>query len=155
LVVAVARPGAADTALTLGTQTPTGAWVDSGFCEVSATNAPGVYRLDLPATYVTRGATQVIVAVTGTGLAQHVVLYQLRDTLQLTGTAVTGTLTASAFTATGLGLSAGQANRRLVQFIDGPAAGERALVVAYDGSIVQVAPPLTAAPVNGNRFALL
>lgn len=35
-------------AVTLAAQTPTGAWTSGGFCEVDATNAPGLYRVDVP-----------------------------------------------------------------------------------------------------------
>ena len=42
------RPLAAATAITLATQTVTGAHSDGGFVEVDATNAKGLYRLDLP-----------------------------------------------------------------------------------------------------------
>jgi hypothetical protein len=38
----------ASTAITLATQTATGAWSSGGFVEVDATNMKGVYRLDIP-----------------------------------------------------------------------------------------------------------
>jgi hypothetical protein len=38
----------ASTAITLATQTATGAWSSGGFVEIDATNMKGVYRLDLP-----------------------------------------------------------------------------------------------------------
>ena len=36
------------TAITLASQTATGAWTSGGFCAVDGTNMPGVYRLDIP-----------------------------------------------------------------------------------------------------------
>ena len=42
------RPRAAAAAITLATLTVTGAHADGGFVEVDATNAKGLYRLDLP-----------------------------------------------------------------------------------------------------------
>lgn len=42
------RPGAARAAISLVTQTTTGAWSSGGFVEIDATNAPGRYRLDIP-----------------------------------------------------------------------------------------------------------
>ncbi len=41
-------PAAAPVAITLITQTATGAWASGGFVEISSTNLPGWYRLDLP-----------------------------------------------------------------------------------------------------------
>ncbi len=41
-------PKAAAVAITLATQTVTGAWSSGGFKEIDATNAPGWYRLDIP-----------------------------------------------------------------------------------------------------------
>lgn len=59
----------ASTAITLATQTATGAWTSGGFAEIDATNMPGVYRLDLPnavidsagyATVYLQGATNLL-----------------------------------------------------------------------------------------------
>ena len=59
----------AATAITLATQTATGAWTSGGFAEIDATNMPGVYRLDVPnavidsagyATVYLRGATNLL-----------------------------------------------------------------------------------------------
>lgn len=41
-------PGAAPVAITLATQTATGAWSSGGFVEISSANMPGWYRLDIP-----------------------------------------------------------------------------------------------------------
>lgn len=41
-------PRAAAVAITLATQTVTGAWSSGGFVEISATNMPGWYRFDIP-----------------------------------------------------------------------------------------------------------
>lgn len=43
-----AKPGAAAAAITLVTQTPTGAYSSGGFVEIDATNMPGWYRFDIP-----------------------------------------------------------------------------------------------------------
>ena len=59
----------ASTAITLATQTATGAWASGGFAEIDATNMPGVYRLDVPnavidsagyATVYLQGATNLL-----------------------------------------------------------------------------------------------
>jgi len=70
-LVASYRKGAAGSrvAITLATQTVTGAYSSGGFAEIDATNMPGVYRLDLPnaavdtAGFVTvflKGATNMV-----------------------------------------------------------------------------------------------
>lgn len=65
------RARAAATAITLATQTVTGAHSDGGFIEVSSTNAPGLYRLDLPDAAVASGVDEVIVTLKGaSGMVQ-------------------------------------------------------------------------------------
>lgn len=65
LVCYYARPGAAAAAITLATQTVTGAHSDGGFVEVNATNMPGIYRLDLPDAVVAAGARSAVVTLKG------------------------------------------------------------------------------------------
>lgn len=60
-----ARPGATPAAITLATQTVTGAHSDGGFVEVDATNMPGVYRLDLPDAVVASGVRAAVVMLKG------------------------------------------------------------------------------------------
>lgn len=48
LVASYVRPLGSRTAITLATQTVTGAYSSGGFVEVDSTNMPGVYRLDIP-----------------------------------------------------------------------------------------------------------
>jgi hypothetical protein len=66
-VFAYVRGLAAAVAITLVAQTPTGAWTSGGFCQVDATNAPGLYRLDIPNAAVVTGASEVIVMWSGGG----------------------------------------------------------------------------------------
>jgi len=47
--------GAAAAAITLATQTVTGAWSSGGFVEIDATNMPGWYRLDVPNAAIASG----------------------------------------------------------------------------------------------------
>ena len=47
-------------AITMVTQTVTGAHTDGGFVEVDATNCKGLYRLDLPDAAVASGAFTII-----------------------------------------------------------------------------------------------
>lgn len=59
------RPLGSATAITLATQTVTGAHSDGGFVEVSSTNMPGIYRLDLPDAVVAANVNSVVVQLKG------------------------------------------------------------------------------------------
>jgi len=59
------RPLAAAAALSLATQTVTGAHSDGGFVEVDATNMPGIYRLDLSDAICATGVNSVVVMLKG------------------------------------------------------------------------------------------
>jgi len=59
------RGKAAPVAITLVTQTVTGAYASGGFVEVSSTNQPGIYRLDLPNAALVDGVDDVTVTVRG------------------------------------------------------------------------------------------
>ena len=65
LVVRYTRPGSTPVAVTLVTQTVTGAYVSGGFCEVDATNCPGLYRFDIPNAALAVGVDQVMVSFHG------------------------------------------------------------------------------------------
>ena len=80
LVASQVRPLAARVAITLATQTVTGAHSDGGFVEVDATNMPGVYRLDLPDAVCAAGVDSVVVILKGaTNMAPVVLEIQLTD----------------------------------------------------------------------------
>lgn len=59
-VASYTLPLAARAAITLATQTVTGAHSDGGFVEVDATNCKGLYRLDLPDAAIASGAFSII-----------------------------------------------------------------------------------------------
>lgn len=66
------RQGAARTAITLATQTVTGAFSSGGFVEIDATNQPGLYRLDIPDAALATGVDFVtITLVTTSGYVFH------------------------------------------------------------------------------------
>lgn len=65
LVASYVRPLGSRTAITLATQTVTGAWSSGGFVEVDATNMPGVYRLDVPDAVFASGVNSAIVMLKG------------------------------------------------------------------------------------------
>jgi hypothetical protein len=74
------RTGAAAVAISLVSQTPTGAYSSGGFAEVDAANMPGVYRFDVPNTTFATGSDKAIVMLKGaTNMAPVVLEYQLTD----------------------------------------------------------------------------
>lgn len=72
------RRGGASTAITLVTQTVTGAWTSGGFVEVDSTNQPGLYRLDVPNACLAASADQVVITLRGaSGMVDRPVLIEL------------------------------------------------------------------------------
>lgn len=65
LVAYYVRPLGSATAITLATQTVTGAWSSGGFVEVDATNMPGVYRLDVPDAVIATGVRSAVIMLKG------------------------------------------------------------------------------------------
>lgn len=65
LVASYKRTAAARVAITLATQTVTGAFSSGGFVEVDATNMPGLYRLDVPDAAFASGVAGVVVMLKG------------------------------------------------------------------------------------------
>jgi len=82
LVAHYTRDNAAPVSITLAAQTVNGAWTSGGFAEVSSSNAPGLYRLDVPNAAFSSGVGKVIVSVRGGGVngAFHNVLLQYTRT---------------------------------------------------------------------------
>lgn len=60
------RQGAARVAITLATQTVTGAYNSGGFVEIDAINEPGLYRLDVPDAAFAAGADYVTITMVTT-----------------------------------------------------------------------------------------
>jgi hypothetical protein len=65
LIAYYVRPLGSATAITLATQTVTGAHSDGGFVEVSKDYMPGIYRLDLPDAVCATGVNSVVVMLSG------------------------------------------------------------------------------------------
>lgn len=65
LICYYVRPLGSATAITLATQTVTGAHSDGGFVEVSKSYMPGIYRLDLPDAVCATGVNSVVVMLSG------------------------------------------------------------------------------------------
>ena len=78
LVAYYVRPLGSATAITLATQTVTGAYSSGGFVEVDTTNMPGVYRLDVPNAVFATGVDKAVVMLKGaTNMAPVLLEYQL------------------------------------------------------------------------------
>lgn len=78
LVAYYVRTQGSATAITLATQTVTGAFSSGGFVEVDATNMPGVYRVDIPDACFASGQDKVVVMLKGaTNMAPVTLEYQL------------------------------------------------------------------------------
>lgn len=73
VVSSYTRPKAAAVVITLVTQTVTGAWTSGGFVEVDATNAPGLYRLDIPDGACAVGADYTIISLGFSGVLSEAV----------------------------------------------------------------------------------
>ena len=65
LVCYYVRNNSATVTVPLVTQTPTGAWVSGGFCEVDAVKLPGLYRFDIPNAMIATGTTSASFAIKG------------------------------------------------------------------------------------------
>ena len=65
LVASYVRPGAARSAITLATQTASGAWSSGGFAQIDSTNMPGWYRLDVPDAAIAAGVDHVGIMLKG------------------------------------------------------------------------------------------
>jgi len=65
LVCYYVRNNSATVTVPLVTQTPTGAWVSGGFCEVDSIKLPGLYRFDIPNAMIATGTTSASFAIKG------------------------------------------------------------------------------------------
>lgn len=78
------RTRAAAAAITLATlASPSAAHSDGGFVEVDATNAKGLYRLDLPDAAVASGVDYVLVSIEFDGVIEESLLIRLNHTTNL------------------------------------------------------------------------
>jgi len=85
LVCYYAREKAAAAALSLATQTVTGAHSDGGFVEIDATNMPGVYRLDLSDAVCAVNVTKAMVILKGAANMVPVLINIKLDNTNQTG----------------------------------------------------------------------
>jgi hypothetical protein len=101
------RNQSAPVAITLVTQTATGAWSSGGFAEIDSSLVPGVYRLDVPNAAFAAGASDVTIVVRGAsgtnGAVLTVTLSSGGLTAAQTAAAVWDAATASYVTASSMG----------------------------------------------------
>jgi hypothetical protein len=91
LAACYVRNQSAPVAITLVTQTATGAWTSGGFAEISSSLVPGVYRLDVPDAAFAAGASDVTIVVRGASGTNGAVL-----TVTLSSGGLTAAQTAAA-----------------------------------------------------------
>lgn len=90
LVASYGLPAAARVAISLNTQTVTGAWTTGGFVEIDATNMKGLYRFDIPNAAIASGRFSTIFFYGATNMAPLVLEIDLQaNTYAIAGTAQT------------------------------------------------------------------
>ena len=165
------------TAITLATQTPTGAHSDGGLIELSATSYEGVYRFDPVDTIFATGNDRASIVIRGrTNLQPIVINIDLVDPINVTAGVVEANLVLSGGTATGItngaaptgtlsttqatsdltGYTASQLNGRTIVFTSGVCDGEATDITAYavTGGLLTFT-ALTLAPGNGDTFKIV
>lgn len=91
------QPLAAPTVITLATlASVTAAWASGGFIELHATNAKGLYRLDLPDAAIAAGAAELLVSWQGANSVEDSCLLELPDYDSFAAAAVTDATIADA-----------------------------------------------------------
>jgi hypothetical protein len=122
------RPGAVAVAITLITQTVTGAWASGGFVEVDATNTPGWYRLDVPDAVFASGVDKALVHLKGASnmmpanLEYQLVAFDPSDAVRFGLTALPNAAAEAAGGFYTRGVGAGQINQTNNGQIDANAA---------------------------------
>lgn len=152
------RPRASATAITLATQTVTGAWSAGGFVEVDAVNAKGLYRLDLPTAATATAADYAIVSVSFTGVKTEHLLVFLDSLPTLTIVTVQSDAGNSA-TQFKTDLSSATNNfykDSLFLFVTGALTGQQKLCTSYAGGTkIATVNALTGTPANGDKAVLI
>jgi hypothetical protein len=131
--------------------------VDGGFVEVDATNAPGLYRLDLPDAAIARGENSVIVTLTSSSSArQYGILHLDPEPSVVQGQVADSNPTASTFeTDLTQGLDDFWADS-FVLFVSGTLAGAVERVTGYDGTNGALTTAgFPQAPADGDQFIML
>ena len=86
------RAGSSAVAITMATQTVTGAYSSGGFVEIDATNMPGVYRFDVPDAVVADGVKDAVILLRGTGFVIDPIEFEITVTDNQSSTAAADAL---------------------------------------------------------------
>jgi hypothetical protein len=155
LKIAYTRSGAAAVTSTAVANTATGVHTDWSIVPCDPTNIPELHRIDLPDAAFAVGADLLTLTVSATAMVAQHYSYPLRQPVTVFGTVVPGTLEVTTFT-TSVPNTTNQLARRILEFTSGPNAGQRVAIVGNDGAgVLQVAPPLLAAPTASDGFVIL
>ena len=156
------------TAITLATQTVGGAYSSGGFVEVSSTNAPGMYRFDVPnAVLATPGVSSVIFN-GAANQATHTIFYVCLavDLFSTTGSnyyfGITDKGTAQAGGASTITLQSGYSTAdnfpkgNTIEIISGTGAGQASVVASYVNStkVATMDPPWVTAPDSSSGYIM-
>lgn len=132
------RPGAVATAISVITQTVTGAYSSGGFVEVDATHSPGLYRFDIPNACFAAGVPSVAISFLATGASPTYLEFQINDWGQLVQTNITGTAQAGTTNNITLASTASASDnfyrRQRVVLTGGTGSGQSGDIVRYDGT---------------------
>lgn len=166
LICYYVSPGRVPTKINLVNQTPTGAWISGGFCEIDDPYMLGWYRLDLPNAVLSRtdlgssefnlGAESVGIQLSGaTNMVPCNLEIQLIDKTVIKGKVAAGTLTTTTFT-TNLTYANNVLNNRTLIFTTGSLKGNSVLITNYALASGQIwCSPLTGNPSANDEFVIV
>lgn len=146
------------TAITLATlASATAAWSSGGFVEVSSSNMPGLYRLDIPNAALAEGASSVVIILKGAASMSPCVLElllentpgALRVNKATAGAAGSVTMDAGAPSTTDF------FKRNRVKIVSGTGAGQSRYISAQSGQVLSVTPNWVTNPDSTSIFEIV
>lgn len=143
-------------AITLATQTVTGAWSSGGFVEVDATNMKGVYRFDIPNAALASGDSVVICFQGATNAAPCLLEIDLSSLMIRTGTAQAGANGSITLDASANATNAFYTDQ-LILITGGTGVGQARLISGYTGStkVATVVPNWVTNPDSTSIFVIV
>lgn len=163
------RPGAVATAITLATQTVTGAYSSGGFVQIDATNMPGFYRFDIPDAVLATGVNSAAIVLMGaTNMVPVPIEIQLTDvdlnstayadsiSTIVRGQAQTGTLSTTQMTTNLTEATDDHYNGRIIIWTSGVLKDQATNITDYTGATkLFTYTATTEAPSNGDTFVIV